>query len=97
MALKLVCKNKKLPVIKGTDCKIGSYYRRESEPAKVYVCSRDTSLDRFNTVNKLAGPQLVYEGRMLVSLTHGNRMTANMYSKDFVEVDVVLEYKDAVS
>lgn len=94
MPITLTNKNTSAKVVKGTDCKIGSYYRRESEPSKVYVCSRDTSLDRYNTVDRVVGKQLVYEGRMLVSLRHGNRMTANMAAKDFVEVEVTATYKD---
>ncbi|ARB31545.1 hypothetical protein B5P22_31050 [Pseudomonas tolaasii] len=80
--------------VSGNQCKIGGYYRRESEPNKVYICSRDTTRDRYNMVNQAAGRQIVHEGRMLVSLAHGNRMTANMDAVDFIEVDVVITATD---
>lgn len=83
-----------LKKISGNNCKIGGYYRRESEPNKVYICSRDTTLDRYNLVNQAVGRELVHEGRMLVSLAHGNRMTANMDAVDFIEVDVVITATD---
>ncbi|AGH62710.1 hypothetical protein D305_gp16 [Pseudomonas phage UFV-P2] len=80
--------------VSGNNCKIGGYYRRESEPNKVYICSRDTTRDRHSSVNQVVGRHLVHEGRMLVSLAHGNRMTANMDVVDFIEVDVVITATD---
>lgn len=80
--------------ISGNKCKIGGYYRRESEPNKVYICSRDTSLDRHNNPHPGVARQVIHEGRMLVSLAHGNRMTANMDAVDFIEVDVVITATD---
>ena len=73
--------------VSGNNCKIGGYYRRESEPNKVYICSRDVTLDRRHN-------NTLHEGRMLVSLAHGNRMTANMDTVDFIEVDVVITATD---
>lgn len=73
--------------VSGNQCKIGGYYRRESEPNKVYICSRDVTLDRRQGIT-------LHEGRMLVSLAHGNRMTANMDTVDFIEVDVVITATD---
>ncbi|AUX83641.1 hypothetical protein FDJ32_gp12 [Pseudomonas phage NV1] len=74
--------------ISGLDCKIGSYYRRASEPKKLYICSRDVSHDRVTRGG-------LVHGRMLVSLTHGNRMTANMATVDFIEVDVEITATDS--
>lgn len=77
--------------VNGNQCKIGGYYRRESEPNKVYICSRDTSRDRHSVD---VPRNIIHEGRMLVSLAHGNRMTANMDAVDFIEVDVVITATD---
>lgn len=92
MPIKLTNKNVNPKTIKGVDCKIGSYYRRESEPDKVYLCSRDVSRDVREWRNQ--SHVLIREGNMLVSMRHGNRMTANMEAKDFIEVEVTATYKD---
>lgn len=73
--------------IAGHQCIIGRYYRRASEPQKVYICSRDVTRDRRK------GDTLIH-GNMLVSLRHGNRMTANMDAVDFIEVDMVMVATD---
>lgn len=72
----------------GSNCIIGRYYRRVSEPEKVYICARDTSRD---TIQR--GTVLHY-GCTLVSLDHGNRITSNLHLEDFIEVDVEVTYKD---
>lgn len=81
--------------IAGTNCTIGHYYRRASEPNKVYICSRDTSLDVWSTEREYGvKPTLIKPGVMLVSLRHGNRMTANMTNVDFIEVNMVMTATD---
>lgn len=90
MATKITVNADRLKVISGNDCKIGSFYRRQSEPNKVYICSRDTARDRRVGLD-------LFHGRMLVSLAHGNRMTSNMDQKDFIEVEGELSFVDALS
>lgn len=79
-------------VISGNDCGIGKYYRRYSDPKKVYLCSRDVSRDTYG--GSSSNP--IVHGRMLVSLAHGNRMTAKMTDVDFIEVEVVIEATDVL-
>lgn len=85
---KLTNLNVQPKAIIGSNCLIGHYYRRVSEPNKVYICARDTTRDTFQ------GRTVVRYGCTLVSLDHGNHITSNLHLEDFIEVDAEVTYKD---
>lgn len=82
--------------IKGTSCTIGKFYRRESQPSKVYICVRHKEYDEFSIFNDA----LIYQGRTLASLEHGELLTnsdsGSLNLVDFIEVTVDGKYTDVL-
>lgn len=78
------------PGVPASRCVIGQYYRCAEDKTKVYLCTRDTAHDDFvpgtTTIRKY--------GSMMVSLTHGNRMTRNGENRRFIPVSVSVQYED---
>lgn len=82
--------------IKGTACTIGKFYRRESQPTKVYLCVRHRDYDKYRNQDD----RIIYQGRTLASLEHGELLTnsdsGSLNLVDFIEVTIDGKYTDVL-
>lgn len=75
-------------VLTANECVIGKFYRRHSQPNKLYMCGRRYfQQEGFAPVSS--------NQPVLYSLSNGHQVSTNMNDKDFIEVTLRVHTQDA--
>ena len=88
MPVTITSQSFKAAALSANECIIGKFYRRQSQPGKLYLCGRRYfQQEGFGPVSSNLP--------VLYSLTNGHQVSIGMDERDFIEVTLRVHTQDA--